>query len=246
MRVGEKETSEYAAIVERYADLFTREQYDALAPGKEATSGSRGCARRARTASFRSSSRPPTTSCRTQCWPRGSSSAARRCRCETPRPRSRSRTTTPRARSSGASPATSPPSSTTARLDLMRRGEAFESDLTGETDPDRAERGAEGDRPPRALRRAGAHRGRADRVVRAPLRDKWLDRDPRPRARGRAVLVPHRLRPPDVAARRRVLEGARRRGLPRDARRRSASTSRPNPGSSSTSTTARRRTRAPA
>src|SRR5437773_7881849 len=30
VRVGEKETSEQAAIVERYADLFSREQLDAL------------------------------------------------------------------------------------------------------------------------------------------------------------------------------------------------------------------------
>ena len=30
MRVGEKETSEQAAIVARYADLFTQEQLDAL------------------------------------------------------------------------------------------------------------------------------------------------------------------------------------------------------------------------
>jgi len=30
VRVGEKETSEHAAIVARYADLFTRDQYDAL------------------------------------------------------------------------------------------------------------------------------------------------------------------------------------------------------------------------
>ena len=30
VRVGEKETSEQAAIVERYADLFSRAQLDAL------------------------------------------------------------------------------------------------------------------------------------------------------------------------------------------------------------------------
>src|SRR5687768_18556103 len=30
VRVGKKETSEQAAIVARYADLFTREQHDAL------------------------------------------------------------------------------------------------------------------------------------------------------------------------------------------------------------------------
>jgi hypothetical protein len=39
VRVGEKETSEQAAIVERYADLFTREQHLAL---REAEEGARG------------------------------------------------------------------------------------------------------------------------------------------------------------------------------------------------------------
>ena len=49
--MGEKETSEQAAIVARYADLFTREQHDALRkPGEArrgATSGSSASARRA-------------------------------------------------------------------------------------------------------------------------------------------------------------------------------------------------------
>jgi hypothetical protein len=39
VRVGEKETSEQAAIVARYADLFTREQHDALRREEEATPG---------------------------------------------------------------------------------------------------------------------------------------------------------------------------------------------------------------
>ncbi len=39
LRVGEKETSEQAAIVERYADLFTREQLDALGETVEAAAG---------------------------------------------------------------------------------------------------------------------------------------------------------------------------------------------------------------
>jgi hypothetical protein len=37
--VGEKEVSEHAAIVERYADLFTREQHDALREAEEAAAG---------------------------------------------------------------------------------------------------------------------------------------------------------------------------------------------------------------
>ena len=39
VRVGEKETSEQAAIVARYGDLFTREQHDAL---REAEGAARG------------------------------------------------------------------------------------------------------------------------------------------------------------------------------------------------------------
>ena len=51
MRVGEKEVSEQAEIVRRYADLFSREQLDALAGGRGArrratsASCSTGCAR---------------------------------------------------------------------------------------------------------------------------------------------------------------------------------------------------------
>ena len=39
VRVGEKETSEQAAIVARYADLFTREQLETLAGAEAAASG---------------------------------------------------------------------------------------------------------------------------------------------------------------------------------------------------------------
>jgi hypothetical protein len=39
VRVGEKETSEQAAIVERHADLFSREQHDALREAEAAASG---------------------------------------------------------------------------------------------------------------------------------------------------------------------------------------------------------------
>jgi hypothetical protein len=39
VRVGEKETSEQAAIVERHADLFTREQHDALREAEQAAAG---------------------------------------------------------------------------------------------------------------------------------------------------------------------------------------------------------------
>src|SRR5215475_3458505 len=40
VRVGEKETSEQAEIVRRYADLFSREQLDSLRLVEDASSGS--------------------------------------------------------------------------------------------------------------------------------------------------------------------------------------------------------------
>ena len=39
VRVGEKETSDHAAIVARYADLFTRQQLEALRKAEEAAQG---------------------------------------------------------------------------------------------------------------------------------------------------------------------------------------------------------------
>ena len=39
VRVGEKEISEQAEIVRRYADLFTRDQLDALREAEEGTAG---------------------------------------------------------------------------------------------------------------------------------------------------------------------------------------------------------------
>src|SRR5919202_1425377 len=39
VRVGEKETSEQAAIVERYADLFSREQVEVLREAEDAADG---------------------------------------------------------------------------------------------------------------------------------------------------------------------------------------------------------------
>ena len=39
VRVGEKEVSEQAEIVRRFADLFSREQLDALGEGEERTDG---------------------------------------------------------------------------------------------------------------------------------------------------------------------------------------------------------------
>ena len=60
VRVGEKETSEQAEIVRRYADLFSRGQLEALREAEEGASGRRaraalsGCGRRARAGSLAS------------------------------------------------------------------------------------------------------------------------------------------------------------------------------------------------
>src|SRR5580765_3994566 len=85
VRVGEKEVSEQAAIVARYADLFSREQLQTLRErSRRATattrSGSTGCARPARAASSPPSSRSATTSSRTRSSPRASRSGVRSCR----------------------------------------------------------------------------------------------------------------------------------------------------------------------
>src|SRR6185312_14785794 len=73
VRVGEKEVSEQAEIVRRYADLFTREQLEALREA-EPTAGSP-----------RRSSPSARTSSRIASWRSASRSRVRRCRCGTRR-----------------------------------------------------------------------------------------------------------------------------------------------------------------
>ena len=74
VRVGEKETSEQAEIVRRYADLFSRDQLDALwnAEG-DAAGDQRELLYRLRktcgAASWPRSWRNARTSSRTSCWP---------------------------------------------------------------------------------------------------------------------------------------------------------------------------------
>ena len=71
MRVGEKEDSEQAEIVARYADLFTREQLEALLGGRArlqsatSASSSTACGRCARAGSSRPSSSSERTRSRT-------------------------------------------------------------------------------------------------------------------------------------------------------------------------------------
>ena len=73
VRVGEKETSEQAAIVARYANLFSREQIEALReeesghPRATSASASTACARPARPGSSPPSSPSVRTRSRTRC-----------------------------------------------------------------------------------------------------------------------------------------------------------------------------------
>ena len=76
MRVGEKETSEGAAIVAKYEDLFTHAQRDALLAAEEeagdpaSSSGSTDCASPARAGSSRARWPSLPTRSRTASWPR--------------------------------------------------------------------------------------------------------------------------------------------------------------------------------
>ena len=144
-----------------------------------------------------------------------------------------------------ASRATPPRSSTTTRLDLMRRGEELEAELTGEPDP--VARSEELKGISSASSRAGSTSA-AERQTSSwlALRERWLDRllgderDDEPPS-------------PHVSYLRRMspLAGTytKERAVPGLASRRSrgsASTSRTSRASGSTSTTGRRRTRGPA
>src|SRR5436305_13024413 len=85
VRVGEKEISEQAAIVARYADLFSRDQLDVLRSAEESAEGDererlyrlrKACESGLLVAELASG----TTRSRTQSWPPASRTAARSCR----------------------------------------------------------------------------------------------------------------------------------------------------------------------
>ena len=128
VRVGEKETSEQAEIVRRYADLFSREQLEALREAEEARRGRRARAAlpaaqdvRGRARLGRSSSSARTSS-RTACSPSASPSRARRCRCGTRRRSWPCSPRTPTARSSGEIQADASAPFNADRLELIAAG----------------------------------------------------------------------------------------------------------------------------
>ena len=251
VRVGEKETSEQAAIVERYRDLFSPAQLDVLREAEEAAERRRARAalpaaqdlrvrdRLGRAGRARGRAREPDPGRARRLARRGAAAADRAGEARRP-----ARLRRPRR----------------ARLARERRQRALQR------------------RPPRAARRRRGARGRAlrrarrDRAQRARRRGSRCTsssaRSTRPRApppaptttharalvreaarpgaRGRPDLEPHELPPPALAARADVHEGARGRGLRRDAAGARPRHGRRCPGSGSTSTTGRRSRRAPA
>ena len=219
VRAGEKEVSDQAAIVARYADLFTRQQLDSLREAEEAVAdpddanGSTGCGGPARglvdaeiagtqdelenallaaRLTFEGEELPLRPARRSS--PSCPTTRSAKSSVSSPRLSTRASTTT---RRSSSPPARSSRPSSRAR----RRG--------------RAERGREADLAARARGRArGARRGTAESFER--LRERWFERLLGPE---RGELPVERAPPlvaPALAARVDVHEGACRRGLPRD------------------------------
>jgi hypothetical protein len=173
VRVGEKETSEYAAIVERYADLFTREQYDALAGSDDE-----------RVLRLREACGDGVVSLELATAYDELQNALLAARIEFRGEEMPLRNAQAQvaleddyaAREElGRIAGDTSAGFNDARLDLMRRGEAFEADLTGEPDPvARSEK----------LKAIDLHELSAvlDRTSAAqtaaygPLRERWLDR----------------------------------------------------------------------
>ena len=215
VRVGEKDVSEQAAIVARYAHLFSAGQIEALRTEEDAAPGRRARAplpaaqdvrgRPDLGAAGRAGRRPRERDPRH----RASSSAARRSRCAPRRRGSPCSRPTATARSSASSSATAsaraqpgPPGADRGVGGSRRR------DL-GRARPGGAERGGEGDLA--AEPRAGARRRRRrDRGrVRAPPRP-LVRAAARPGSRRAADERAHRVHAPPLAARGDLHAGARR------------------------------------
>ena len=176
VRVGEKETSEYAAIVERYADLFTREQYDALAAsakdGDERVTRLReacgnGVVSLALAAAYDELQNAQLAA---RIEFRGESMPLRNAQAQVALEDDYD------AREElGRLAADASAEFNDARLDLMGRGETFEADLTGEPDPVRRSeelKGIDLHELSTVLEQTSA----AQTPSYEPLRERWLDR----------------------------------------------------------------------
>ena len=175
----------------------------------------------------RPSSPSARTSSRTGCSPRGSRSTARRCRCAPRRRSSPCCRRTPTARSSARSRPTRAPRFNDDRLELLAAAEELSAELSGDRRPGRAQRGGEGDLAARARPASCRRRATPSTASYAALREPLVRAAARPGARRDPVELPHRVHAPALAARGDLHEGARDRGLPRDADASSASTSPP-------------------
>jgi hypothetical protein len=176
VRVGEKETSEYAAIVERYADLFAREQYDELAAA--AKEGDERLIR------LREACASGVVSLELAGAYDELQNALLAARIEFHGESMPLRTAQAQvaleddyaAREElGLLAGDASAGFNDARLDLMRRGEAFEADLTGEPDPVRRSEDLKGidlHGLSTVLEETSARQAASF----APLRERWLDR----------------------------------------------------------------------
>ena len=221
MRVGEKEISEQAEIVRRYADLFSREQLDALREAEESATGtsascSTGCGRPAKAVSSPPSSPSVRTSSRTGSSPtrvtfRGEEMPLRNAQAQLavlPAYADREEL--------GEIQAAASAQFNADRLELLRAGEELSADYSGIADPverNEEEKAISLHELSRALKQAS---DAGDRELRPPART-LVRSTARRRARRDPVELPHGVHAPALAARVDLHEGSRDRDLPADA-----------------------------
>ena len=251
VRVGEKEVSERAAIVAAYADLFSREQLDALRSAEQQAEGDEARASLPPAQGVRGGRRRPGAlraagrSSRTRSSPRGSRSRARRSRSGRRRPSSPSCRSTRDREELGDLNGDASAGFNEGRRELMRDENELAAELSGMVDPverNEEEKGISIRALAEQLRVASAES--ADGVRQAPR--PLVRALARPRARSRF--------PPRTTWRTCAGSPRSRRRTRRSARSRSAWTRSPSSASTSptrrasgsTSTTARRSLRAPA
>ncbi len=180
VRVGEKETSEQAAIVARYADLFTREQHESLRREEEAASGEgrerllrlrEACASGIAAAELAEESdalENAILACRVE---RGGESMPLR----TAQARLAVLAGYAEREELGELASDASAAFNNARLALLRRGEEIDADLSGEPDPVRRSadlKGVDLDALARALDAAARRQDEAW----SGLRERWLER----------------------------------------------------------------------
>ena len=248
LRVGEKETSEQAAIVARYGDLFTSDQLDALSQAEAAEPDPDERERlyrlhktcesgivTARLAPLQDELQNAELAARLVYRGEELSLRAGSARMSTLAAYDEREELGPAVWDAAAE-------LNDPRLELVRATEGLRTELSGEAEPvarSDAEKGISLRELAEVLATVGE---RASEAYAGDVRA--LARPPaRPGPSAAAVLVPRRLPLPPHAARGRLHEGARDRDLPRDARATSAATWRRTRTSAPTSRTGRRRRR---